>query len=61
MILALLNNANSIHLFKNQFRNSEFQRVQEWFNEQDGKYSDNYMSDEDWDTYNDFTNGEDFR
>ena len=61
LILALLKNANSIHVFKNQFRNSEFQRVQEWFEIQDGEYPDNYMSDEDWDTYNKLTNGEDYR
>lgn len=58
LILALLKNANSTYVFKNQFRNSEFQYIQDWFNEQDGEYPANYMSDEDWDTYNDFTNGE---
>jgi hypothetical protein len=61
LILALLKNANSTHVFKNQFRNSEFQYIQDWFNVQDGEYPSNYMSDEDWDTYNDFTNGEDWR
>ena len=61
LILALLKNANSTHMFKNQFRNSESQYIQDWFNIQDGEYPSNYMSDEDWDTYNDFTNGEDWR
>ena len=61
LILALLKNANSTHAFKNQFRNSEFQYIQDWFNVQDGEYPSDHMSDEDWDIYNDFTNGEDWR
>ena len=37
LILALLKNANSTYVFKNQFRNSEFQYIQDWFNEMHAK------------------------
>ena len=45
LILALLKNANSTHVFKNQFRNSKFQYIQDWFNVQDGEYSIKLYSD----------------
>lgn len=58
LILALLKNANSTHVFKNQFRNSEFQYIQDWFDVQDGEYPSNYLSDADLEIYRKFTNDE---
>ena len=58
LILALLKNANSTNVFKNQFRDSKFQYIQNWFDVQDGEYPSNYMSDEDLEIYRKFTNDE---
>ena len=58
LILALLKNANSTLVFKNQFRNIESKYIQDWFNIQDGEYPSNYMSDEDLEIYRKFTNDE---
>lgn len=59
LILALINNGNAIHLFKNQFRTCPYKKVQDWFAEEDRKYNNSsYLNDADQEYYNAFTNGE---
>ena len=55
--LAVLQNANTPLYIKKEFKDSPFEEVQEWLEENE-PYSPDSLSDEDEEYYRDFTQGE---
>jgi hypothetical protein len=58
LILCILNNPNAIWQTKNEFKDSPFEEVQEWFQENKPYSPSDSLSDEDEEYYRDFTQGE---